>query len=372
MSANSSRKPPWLIAVGLGAVVAAVGMVLILFVSQRSRARAEEQRRTADVAKGPRVKIVRTSHSPGERTLTVQGEARPYASVTLFAKVSGYLREVRVDKGDHVKANQLVAVIESPETDRQYQAALADYKNKVAIAKRLSGLAGPGVVSAQDSEQAQTNADVAKATLAALDTLRSYEILRAPFAGTVTARFADPGALMQNASSSQTSALPVVTISEGRKLRVLAYLDQRDAPFVHLGDAARVRAPGGQPISARISRIAGELDARTRTMLVEVDCDNTDGAIVPGSFVEVSVTVHAPVEIELPASALVMRGDQPFVAVVDAGGRVHFRQVTLAGDDGTTVRIARGLEDGESVALSLGDSVADGAEVQPVASGQAH
>jgi RND family efflux transporter MFP subunit len=363
---SDNHRPSWLYPIGVLAVLGAAGMVLLLFVMQRRGAHAEEETRTADVAAGPRVTVTRATSSSGERTITVQGEARPYASVTLFAKVSGYLREVRVDKGDRVKENQVIAVIESPETDRQYQAARADADNKRAIAKRLDALAKPGVVSTQDAEQARTNAEVAEASLSALDTQRQYEVLRAPFAGTVTARFADPGALVQNASSSQTSALPVVTISQGKRLRVLAYLDQNDAPLVRAGDPATVRTAAGGSRAARVSRIAGELDQRTRTLLTEIDCDNQDGAIFPGSFVEVTMTVHAPVRVELPASALVLRGEKPFVAVVDASAHVHYRPVVLAGDDGKLVQLESGVAAGEAVAISLGDSVAEGARVQPV------
>jgi multidrug efflux pump subunit AcrA (membrane-fusion protein) len=142
---------------------------------------------------------------------------------------------------------------------------------------------------------------------------------------------------------------------------------QHDAAFVKVGDAAEVTLPERAEvrIEGRVSRRADELDARTRMMLVEVDVDNKAGRIVPGSFVTVTLTVATPPEIVVPVEALVMRGQKPTVFVLD-GETVHTRPVVVSDNDGSIVRLARGLRAGEQVALNLGDNVADGARVQPV------
>jgi membrane fusion protein, multidrug efflux system len=340
--------------------------VLFLAVSRRANALSEAESRTQALAQGPLVSVVTVGQGGAARSVDVQGEARPYASVTLYAKVSGYLREIRVDKGDRVTAGQVLAVIESPELDRQYDGAVADAANKRANAKRAETLVEQSILSAQDADLARTAAEVADAAVASLASQKAYETLRAPFDGTVTARFADPGALVQNAASSQTSALPVVTVARTNRLRVAAYLNQADAPYVGPGDLAVVTVPGqtGLALHGTVSRVSHELDPRTRTMLAEVDIDNEKGRVVPGSFVGVSLKIASPKGVSIPVQALVLRGRQPFVAVVSDDDHVVYRSVEIADDDGLNAQIVRGISGGERVALNLGDTLADGAKVQ--------
>ncbi|MGZ3440895.1 MAG: efflux RND transporter periplasmic adaptor subunit [Polyangia bacterium] len=362
------KRTKWVYVVGIVGVIAAILGVALIATSRRAAADREGKERSDELARGPRVRVARAEISPPVRKVELQGEARPFASVTLYAKVSGYLKEMRVDKGDEVKANQVVAVIQSPEIDRQYEAAVADASYKKANARRAADLARPGVVSAAEAETQVGVAQVAQAQVATLAQQKSYEVLRAPFAGTVTARYADPGALVQAALGAQTGALPVVTISTPERLRVYVYVPQHDAGFVKVGDAAIVSTPERPDvlIEGRVTRRSDELDPRTRMMLVEVDLDNRDGRVVPGSFVTVTLTVATPPEILVPVEALVMKGTKASVFVLD-GETVHARPVTVSDNDGSVVRLARGLRAGELVALNLGDNVADGARVQPVA-----
>ncbi len=370
-----STRPGLLFVFGVAAVIAAaVGVGLIASV-RSSAASSEAASRTATMAAGPRVVVVPATRGAAERGLELQGEARPFATVTLYAKLSGYLKEIRVDKGDRVQANQILAVIESPELDRQYDAAVADANYHRLNAKRAEALAGPGVVSAREAELETSQAQIANATVASLATQKSYETLRAPFDGLVTARFADRGALVQNAANAQTSALPLVTITQPDKLRVYVYVDQRDAALVHVGDAALVSVPGAQPEVQRkgkISRFASDLDPKTRMMLVEIDLDNRDGKIVPGSYVSVALAIRAVSHIEVPVEALIIRDKKPFVAVVGADNHLAYRPVVIADNDGSRVQILSGLDEGAKVALNLGDSASDGDLIQPVTSGDKH
>ncbi len=362
------KRTKWVYFVGIVGVIGALVGVLLIATSRRADADREERSRADEIAKGPRVRVARAQMSPPVRKLELQGEARPFLSATLYAKVSGYLKEMRVDKGDEVKANQLIAVITAPEIDRQYEAAVADANYKKANAKRAAELAKPGVVSAAEADTQVGMAQVADAQVATLAQQKSYEVLRAPFAGTVTARYADPGALVQAATGAQTGALPLVTISTPEKLRVYVYVPQHDAAFVKVGDAAQITMPDRADvrIEGRVTRRADELDPRTRMMLVEVDLDNRAGVIVPGRFVTVTLTFATPPEIVIPVEALVLNGPKASVFVLD-GDTVHARPVAVSDNDGTIVRLARGLRAGELVALNLGDNVADGARVQPVA-----
>ena len=355
---------------GSCALVVTVLGVVTLDGRRRSQASAEGQARESAVRRGPRVRLATVKRAPGVRRLILQGEARPFAEVTLYGKVAGYLRDLRVDKGDRVKANQVLANVIAPELDQQYQAAVADARNKRVNAKRLNALAPSGVVSAQELELGQTSSDVADATQAALATQRNYRVIRAPFDGVVTARFADPGTLIQSAVNGQSGAVPLVSVAKGDRLRVYVYLDQSVAPFVRTGDTAVIRVPErpGWSREARVTRSSGALSPKTRTMQTEVDIENADGAILPGSYVDVELDVRVPALLEMPAEALVMRGDKTQIAVVDAEGRVHYRPVAIADDDGQMVRLVSGVAEGERVALNLGSDTSDGSPVQVVES----
>ena len=328
----------------------------------------DAQTRVAEVAQGPRVRVATVKQAPGVRHLALQGEARPFFEVTLYAKVAGFLSNLKVDKGDRVKKNQLIATVTAPELDAQYNAAVADARNKRVNAKRLTALAPAGVVSAQELELGQATADVADATQSAIATQRGYRVIRAPFDGVISARFADPGTLIQSAANAQSGAVPIVSVSKGDQLRVYVYVDQSSAPFVRAGDAAVITVPErpGWSRQAKVARTSGQLSPRTRTMLTEVDISNDDHVIVPGSYVQVTLDVRVPPLFEIPAEALLTRGDKSQVAVLDGGQHVHYRPVVVADDDGQIVRLVSGLSPGERVALDLGTSVQDGSSVQVV------
>ena len=153
-----------------GAVLIIIALAALLILSERKKTYIgrELKERAAAASAGISVRVVSAAPSPGMRTVTIAGEARPYATVTLYAKVSGYLKEIRVDKGDRVKEGQVMAVIESPELDRQYDAALADAKNKRIYADRFRALVKKGYVSQQDSDNAETTARVAEANAESL------------------------------------------------------------------------------------------------------------------------------------------------------------------------------------------------------------
>ena len=353
---------------GIGLVLLALVLLLVLFENRRVYLMNETRDRLAAIKAGPEVRMIAVKRSPGERMVSLTGEARPYAAVTLYAKVSGYLKEIRVDKGDRVDAGQVLAVIESPELDRQYESAVVDAEDKRRDAAREKILVGKNLVSQQDADHAEAAAREAEANAAALRTQKEYEVLRAPFPGTVTSRFADPGALVQSAANSQTTALPVVSLSQTGRLRVYVYLDQKDAALVRVGDRAEIADPSRPDarLAASVTRISGELDPRTRTLLAELDVANRQGLLLAGSFVQVSLKLKTAPAIEIPAEALFLRDDKTAVAIITRDNTVHFQPVVVAESDGKTVRIGSGLEEGQQLVLNPGFGITDGAQVQPV------
>ena len=205
-------------AVAILALIGAGSGVATLILAQESNIAAERAELEDVQSRGPRVEVTTATPGPTERTIRLFSDVRPYREVTLYAKVSGYLKTLPVDKGTMVKQGELIAEVASPETDAQYASATADLANKKTLSERAAKLYDIGGMSKLDAEQAETNYQVAQALVSQLETLRSYERLVAPFDGRVTARYADPGALMQSAANSQTSALPVVTVSDTTQL----------------------------------------------------------------------------------------------------------------------------------------------------------
>jgi RND family efflux transporter MFP subunit len=370
--AAKSRRSRGVYGVGISILVAAVVLLAVLLLRQTLELRGEARIRTASVEAGPHVRVAEAVRGPEIRTVTYVGEARPYAEATLYSKVSGYLSIINVDKGDKVILNQLLAVIESPELDRQYDAAVADAISKRLIAQRNNDLLKSGSVSPQTAEQTEAAAKTAEELAASLLAQKNYELMRAPFAGTVTARYADPGALIQSATTGSGTALPVVTLSQTDTLRVYVYPDQKTASFVQMGDHADI-SDAARPdvkLSGSVTRTSGELDTKTRTLLVEIDIDNTEGKIIPGSFVQVSLEVRTLPYVEIPADALVMRQDKAFAAVVGSDDKVRFQPITIYETDAKTVKVSQGLGEGDQVALNLGDSVAEGQKVQAIREGK--
>ena len=327
----------------------------------------------ADVmARGPVVQVATVTQGPKERLIQLLGDTRAYQSATLYSKTSGFVTAIGVDRGDAVKANDLVATVASVETDQQYESAVRDLQNKKRNWDRAKDLVTHGWTSQQAADQAETDFTMATANVAQLATMKSYEQIRAPFDGVVTARFVDIGTLVQNSTTNKTSNQPVVTIADQSKLRVDVYVEQRDVPFVHVGDIADVTdgSNADRKVQARIARTSDELDPRTRTLFVELEVDNRDHFLVAGSFAYVTLHIPEPSYPEVPMTGLIVRGTRTFIADVRGDKTVHLLAVKVAGTDGTNATLAEGATVGQHVALNLPDEVADGSRVQPLTAAQ--
>ena len=263
--------------------------------------------------------------------------------------------------------DEVVAVIESPEIDQQYAAAVTDLEHKRRNLARSQELFAKGNTTQVAMFQFETDARVAEANVKGLETMKGYQIIRAPFAGRVTARFVDPGGLITNAQTNMVSALPIMTISDDSRLRVYCYVQQQDVPFINVGDVADVIDASNpeRRMAAKISRMTGELETRTRTMQIEINIDNTEGFLVAGSFA--NVTVHIPIKSypQIPVSGLLIRGADSFVAMVE-NDKLAYKKVRIASTDGNTVTVAEGLRQGDRIAINLPDEVTEGSKVQPI------
>ncbi len=367
MTDHPGQRPIGLYIGALVIIVVAIALVVLLTISKKSSVAIETAHRAQIAAAGPFIRTVSPTLSPAQTSITLEGDALPYASTTLFAKIGGYLHSIAVDKGDEVKQGQTLAIIESPETDQQYSAALADFENKTKINQRNQELLKKQLIAPEAAEQSATDAEIAKQTLAVDKTNKGYEIITAPFSGRITGRFVDPGALIQNAVNQETTTQPLVSIAQVDHLRVDFYLDQRYASFVHVGDPVEISLPErpGFTLKAKVTRYTGELDPKTRMQLVEIEVPNTDRKIVPWSTVNINLQVSLPAEIEIPAEALVVRKNKYYVPVLDAENRVNFQEVHIGNNDGKTIEILDGLKGNEKIGINLGTGVPDGGHVQP-------
>jgi len=372
MAAMQRRRDSFVVFYVIAFVLVAVASVAVWWFWQdkNSHLAEEAKARTALLDAGPTVLVGQSVRGSAARKISMTGELRPWKSTTLYSKVGGYLSKITVDVGDRVRAGQFIAEVQAPELESEYKSTISEMENRQRIAQRTKDLADKGFFSQQARDNADTDVRTARGRVETLRSQMGYRSLYAPYDGVVTGRYVDPGALITNAANNQTSSQPVVTVSDPSKLRVSVYVEQVDARFVRPGIEAEIidAANPTQRIKATVSRVAGELDPKTRTLLAEVDFDNRAGTFIPGSFVNVSLMVPQTSYIEVPASALVVRDRKNFAAVLGTDNHIKLTPIEIAGTDGASVKIASGLGEGERVVLSLPNTVPDGAKVNPAAS----
>jgi RND family efflux transporter MFP subunit len=355
--------------IGIGIVIAAALGWFVLHADRATALREARDTRVQEVARGPLVQTTVIGTGAAMRQVRLLGDARPYQVATLYAKVSGYLDRITVDKGDRVKAGDLIAHIESPELDQQYAGALADLQNKRTILKRAQALLHSRDVPQATVDNAQRDVTVAEATAKQFASLMGYQTVRAPFDGIITARYADPGALVQSAETNQQNALGLVRIADDSRLRVYVHVPQAEAQFVHDGQKAVVADAGnpGLEVAATITRTAGALDEETRTLLTEIDIprDGHSYAPLPGSSVYVALDIPVQALPQVPATALILRDGKDAVATVGPDNKVHLVPVQVVQTDGRNARISGAVQPGQRIALNLPSGVLEGDVIRP-------
>jgi len=321
-------------------------------------------------ARGPHVLVMQLSDGSPSRTIDLPASVHGYVETPVYAKVAGYMKTIKVDKGDHVKVGEVIAVIESPETDKQVADARSFYWLQLVTDRRNQVLVRQGVVAQQIADDSHSAMLQAKAAYEQQLAMQQYEVVRSPFDGIVTARFVDPGTLIPQSTtpSSTTSNSPVVALATTAPLRVYAYVPQSLSPFIKDGESANITVTEfpDRNYSGTVTRHPDALDQTTRTMLVEVDLPNPDRSLYPGMYADMKMTAQVTAaRITVPDDALVFRDNKVYLPVV-RNNRLNLVEVTLGHDDGYTVEVSGDLKSGEMVAMNVGQAARDGEPVQPV------
>lgn len=368
---NFSVAPPgkryvaaWLAGIVV-ALIATGGFVLARQVRLQSQTEALARR----VAAGPHVLVASVSHSATRREIRLPATTRGFDETEIYAKVPGYLRSIRVDKGDRVHKGELLALIESPETDQQVRNAAAAYRLAEVTDRRNQILVRKDVISPELADQSHAAMLQAKATLDQLRAMQAYERIIAPFDGIVTARNVDPGHLIAEATSATATTGAILVIGRMAPLRVYSYVPQNLALFIRNGGQATLyfNEYPDRRFTGSITRHPEALSPDSRTMLVEVDIPNTDQSLYPGMYGTADFVVKVASGVPLvPDDALIFRDNQTFVPIV-RDDRLVLIPVTLGYDNGVEVEITSGnVRQDDTVALNVGQAARDGVQVQPV------
>jgi membrane fusion protein (multidrug efflux system) len=317
------------------------------------------------------------------RSLTLPGDLVGYYQSTLYAKVTGYLKTIAVDKGDWVKTGQVLAEIEVPELKQRLERARADMEVQQVTYERLEKVwqSDPQLVARQDVDVANGKYREAKAQVDELSALVEYTRIVAPFDGVITGRFADPGALIRASGSGGQSAdggggQPNAILSEAviDKLRVYVYAPQGVIGLIQRGTLARLTVQDfpGRVFNGTVTRFATSLDLSTRTMLTEVDINNPRHELYPGMYANVILQLeNHPGAIQLRDSAIGTGPDGSYVYVV-RDGVLERVPVTTGIRSGSSVEIVSGLKGGEDVVSALDPGLTEGEVVKPVLERPAH
>jgi len=353
----------------------------------------------------PRMEVLRVGRSSPKSELTLPATLQAVTEAPILARTDGYLKSRLVDIGDRVRTGQTLAEIDAPELDQQIlqavaaveqaqaaleqaQASLEQGKSNRDLARitadRWKALAAQGVVSQQDNDQNQaqlvsqnanvqalekaisaqrSNVAAAKANLARLQNVQSYRIVKAPFDGVIILRNVDVGALVS------TGTTLLYRIAQTETLRTYVNVPQDNAGAIHLGQPAQITLSNfpGRRFNGKVARTANALDPSSRTMLVEVDVPNADGALFPGMYAEVDLSsARQNIPLLVPAAALIIRADGAQVALVSPEGVVHLRKISIGRDYGDRVEIAQGLEEGATIVSAPGDAAQEGAKIVAV------
>jgi membrane fusion protein, multidrug efflux system len=325
--------------------------------------------------------VTPTLTTPGSG-LNLPAEVKPWQEASIFARANGFLKSWLVDIGAHVEKDQLLAEIDTPDHAQQLdqarsQAALAQKSLEQAKSTndKWQELFHQGVVSELDAENMatsqatnQANTEAFAANLRFLEQEVAFQRVTAPFAGTITIRNANVGDLIT--ANTTSTGMEMFHIEQRDPLRVYFHVPQPDAPNIAVGQSfdVQIGAESAKTYPGKVASTSEAVSPDSRTMLVELQVDNSKNEILPGSY----ATVRLPANVLgklliLPDNTLIFRGKNLQVGVVDANGVVELRDVKVGRDFGIQSEILRGVTESDEVIVNPSDSLTTGTIVRVAA-----
>ena len=365
----------------------------------RSEAQEQEQEQAA-----PRVQIASVERSSNNAQLQLPGNIQAITEAPILARADGYISRRMVDIGDRVQSGQPLAEIEAPELDQQIvqakasmqqaqaaleQAAANEQQGKAnqelarITSQRYIDLASKGLATKQDNDQykaqyaaqtanvealgkavaaARSNIAAAEANLARLNDLKNYQVVKAPFDGVITLRNVDVGALVNSGNTL------LYRIAQTGTLRLYVNVPQTYANDIHVGQRAQLTVSNlpERKFTGTVARTANALDPTSRTLLVEIQVPNGDGALLPGMYAQVDLRSSRPdAPLIISDDALIVRADGTQVAVLRANDTIHLQKIEIGRDYGDRMEVSGGLQEGDKVVLNPGDTLREGMKVNP-------
>ncbi len=361
--------------IGTTAAVLAAGLAFGILPRLRAQTKIEAASRQAS-QQTVTVNVTNVSRITSHVQLGLPGDVRAFEETKIYARADGYLLKWSSDIGARVEAGQVLAEIDTPELDQelnQSRAALAQAKANLILARssavRWQGLLKDRAVSQQEVDEkasalAAREADVqaAEAAVGRLEKLSNFKAVRAPFAGTITRRYVDTGALIRANSGSA-----LFELEQTEKLRVQVNVPQAYLRDIAVGSPVKVAVAEypGRTFGGTVLRVSGAFDAATRTMLTEIEVPNREGELFPGIHVDVQLSLaQANPPLIIPATAVMVRSDGLLVAEVDHQNAIRLQKVQVGRDLGKALEVVAGLEDGARIVTNPTDTLVNGEVVR--------
>jgi len=386
-----------------------IGFIALRWV-KRTSAEANDQKHPITTSAEMPATVARVERGQIGDTLMIAGAFKAFQDVDIHAKVAGYIKKINVDVGDHVKEGQTLAILEVPELQAELtgaDAAARRAKEEIrraqgdveratsthaashAMYSRLSQAAQQkeGLVAQQEVDDAQAKdlgseaqlssaqaalsaaqqaLEVAEATQKQYEALSNYTRIVAPYAGVITMRYADTGALIAAGTSSSTQSMAVVRLAQVSELRLVLPIPESIAAQIHLGDPVKVRVQAlNKDFVGKVSRFAGSLDMQTRTMETEIDFENRSGRLLPGMFTETALKVSGNQNALLvPLEAVTQNKNDATVLAVDPKNIVEERHIKLGIQGKDYMEVIEGLTERDRVIIGNRSQFQSGQKIQ--------
>lgn len=357
--------------IAVGVIVVAVILGLLPRLRQRAALLAESKELAT-----PTVIVVSPSSARGATAISLPAEVKALVEAPIYARANGYVKRWLVDIGTNVAAGQLLAEIDTPELNQELSRARAQLTQAEAALKlarttanRWASLAKTDSVTEQEAVEKQSDLELkaagveaARAEVHRLEELAGFARITAPFAGIITARQTDVGQLVSAGSGRE-----LFRLAQTGTLRVFVRVPQAAARTIAAGQNAELTLSElpGRVFAARVVRTAGAMDVASRTLLTELEVDNSQHEILAGSYAQVRIPEANPsAAMTLPSNTLLFRAEGPQVGVVRSDNKVELRRVKIGRDFGANVEILDGVQSTDRVILNPADSLVGGAVVR--------